>query len=228
LKRIDFHAHILPELDHGSKSLEISLQQLDWAKRVQVDTIVSTSHFYGWRRDLDDFLEERQKALEIILPEAEQRGLTIIPAAEVTIFRNIADKVDLNALRIGDTSYLLLEMPQETWGNWVYTEIEKIISKAGLQPIIAHLDRYPDRDVESLLEWNLIYQVNADAFKGFWAGRKYVNWVKNNFVQVIGSDVHGGDGQDYLNFEAALKKLGPQYEQSLMKNARRILADKRI
>ena len=55
MKRIDFHAHILPELDHGSKSLEISLQQLDWAKRVQVDTIVSTSHFYGWRRDLDDF-----------------------------------------------------------------------------------------------------------------------------------------------------------------------------
>lgn len=228
MKRIDFHAHILPALDHGTKNLEVSHKQLEWAKRAQVGTIVATSHFYGWRKKLEDFLPEREAALNLIKPQAEAKGIKIVPAAEVTLYRDLSELPGLEELRIEGTSYMLLEMPSETWGNWVYTEIEKIISKRNLQPIIAHLDRYPAKDAENLLQWNLTYQINAEALQSFWGARKYIKWFNENLVHVLGSDVHGDDGKDYLNFENALKRLGSQEERKLMSNAQSILADQRI
>ena len=42
----DFHAHILPGMDHGSTSTETTRNQLSAAKELGISTIVATSHFY--------------------------------------------------------------------------------------------------------------------------------------------------------------------------------------
>lgn len=44
---MDFHAHILPGADHGSRDLDHSLRQLRAAKAVGVDTIVATPLLSG-------------------------------------------------------------------------------------------------------------------------------------------------------------------------------------
>jgi protein-tyrosine phosphatase len=43
---IDFHAHILPGLDHGCKDLTTAVTQLKMAKKAGIDVVVATSHFY--------------------------------------------------------------------------------------------------------------------------------------------------------------------------------------
>ena len=43
---VDFHSHILPGVDHGSASLEMSVEMLKTAKKAGVATIVATPHFY--------------------------------------------------------------------------------------------------------------------------------------------------------------------------------------
>jgi len=227
LKRIDFHAHVLPGADHGSKDLQVSLKQLQGAKNVGVDTIVATPHYYGWKQDLSEFRNSRKETWELLQPEAEALGIQVIPAAEVTLYQEFPELPSLTELTIPNTSYLLLEMPMESWGNWVYTAIEKIISVHKILPIIVHVDRYPEKEVEKLLDWNLVYQINAEAFQSIWKRRKFVQWVQQERVQLIGSDVHGDDGKDYVAFDKALKLIGKS-EDLLMRNARRIIEGKEI
>ena len=42
---IDFHSHILPEIDDGSKSYEESVEMLEEARRAGFDAVISTSHY---------------------------------------------------------------------------------------------------------------------------------------------------------------------------------------
>ena len=42
---IDFHNHILPNVDDGSKSLEMSLNMLREAERQGITDVINTVHF---------------------------------------------------------------------------------------------------------------------------------------------------------------------------------------
>ena len=55
---VDFHAHILPEADHGSSSLEMSLWQLASAKRYGVTRIIATPHFYPHVHTVESLLKD--------------------------------------------------------------------------------------------------------------------------------------------------------------------------
>ncbi len=47
---IDFHTHILPGIDDGSRNVEMSLRMLAAQREQQVDEIVATPHFYAPER----------------------------------------------------------------------------------------------------------------------------------------------------------------------------------
>ena len=61
---IDFHSHILPEMDDGAEDLETSLEMLRESRRQGVDIICSTSHFYADEEDPESFLTRRSDAYE--------------------------------------------------------------------------------------------------------------------------------------------------------------------
>ena len=44
-KRIDIHTHILPGVDDGSKSINESLEIIDYLKSVGITDIILTSHY---------------------------------------------------------------------------------------------------------------------------------------------------------------------------------------
>ena len=64
LRMIDFHAHILPGIDDGSRDTEMSQAMLEAEMSQGVNTVVLTPHFYAHRRSIGHFLEKRQHALE--------------------------------------------------------------------------------------------------------------------------------------------------------------------
>lgn len=43
---IDLHTHILPEIDDGSRSVEMSLKLLQMEQKQKAGTVVFTPHFY--------------------------------------------------------------------------------------------------------------------------------------------------------------------------------------
>ena len=59
---VDFHNHILPDVDDGSKSLKMSIDMLEEASKQGITDIVNTTHFqhpkmYNKSTDYDYLLE---------------------------------------------------------------------------------------------------------------------------------------------------------------------------
>ena len=64
---IDFHSHILPGVDHGSKSLDQTKKQLEIIGNNGVNVIVATSHFYPHVHSVSGFINAVDAALEKVL-----------------------------------------------------------------------------------------------------------------------------------------------------------------
>ena len=216
----DFHSHILPGVDHGTSSIETSLKQLQLAKEFGITTIVATSHFYPFHSDVESFLEKRNEAYELLCSQKPD-GIEIIKGAEVMLTMDL-DKIEgVEKLCIGDTNYMLVEMPDMIHSTWIYDVLMRLCDR-GITPIIAHIDRYPESVQENLLEMDFPIQVNAYAFKRFFKARRMLYLVQNDLVHLLGSDLHGATAKTYKDFVYAKNKLGVCFEK-MQDNAKKIL-----
>ena len=57
---IDFHTHILPKMDDGSKSTEESIAMLKMQAEQGIRWVVATPHFYAEPESPQDFLQRRK------------------------------------------------------------------------------------------------------------------------------------------------------------------------
>ena len=86
---IELHAHILPQMDDGSESVEMSLAMLQALAEMGVGTVCATSHYYARENSITMYLARRAAALNA-LHSAIPAGSSlphILPAAEAAYFR---------------------------------------------------------------------------------------------------------------------------------------------
>ena len=194
---IDFHSHILPQMDDGSSSVEESIAMLQMEAAQGITKVIATPHFYPHRDTPETFLTRRQASLER-LQEAmgAYEGLPeIICGAEVYFFSGISDSEAIPQLTIGEKQYILIEMPQPVWSASMYAELEEIWNKWRITPIIAHVDRYlsPFRTYgipERLEQLPVLVQANAGFFlRGSSRGRA-LRMLERDQIQLLGSDCH--------------------------------------
>ena len=219
---VDFHCHLLPKADHGSDSLETSAAQLKNLAAVGVTTIVATPHFYPEQDTVPEFLARRKAAYEELM--SLHPAQEIVPAAEVAMNLDLPAMPELEKLCIGETNYILLEMPRERWTRWVFEGVYTV-RRRGLQPILAHIDRYDISDVNEMLRQGVVAQVNGTAFDTAAGKRRYRQLFAEDAAQLLGSDTHGQSTEPEA-FRDAIRYLGPLGENA-MQNARAILAGKR-
>lgn len=193
---IDFHSHILPGVDDGSKSIEMTTQMLSLAAAQGVTTMVATPHFYASKMEVDRFLSKRQAAYESIKDVANGMGIEIRLGAEVAFFRSLFESNNLDDFLIQgcNEKLLLLEMPFAQWGKRELQTIEGIIDR-GVTPILAHIDRFfsyqkNKQTLDEILEMDVICQYNADSVFGFWSKGKILKRIDKDDRVIIGSDCH--------------------------------------
>ena len=58
----DFHSHVIPRVDDGSRSSAMSIDMLKAMKAQGVDTVCCTSHYYASQYSPRHFLEMRDSA----------------------------------------------------------------------------------------------------------------------------------------------------------------------
>ncbi|MEF2562838.1 MAG: CpsB/CapC family capsule biosynthesis tyrosine phosphatase, partial [Negativibacillus sp.] len=92
---IDFHAHILPKMDDGSKSAEESIAMLKIQAEQGIRCVVATPHFYAEHETPQDFLHRREHSYQSLQQEIERQGLQeqlpqIRLGAEVRYFEGIS------------------------------------------------------------------------------------------------------------------------------------------
>lgn len=191
---IDYHCHILPRIDDGSKSVEMSLKMIQTMHEQGVRKIIATPHFYAHReKSVASYLEKRQNAYSQLV-QADAQNSDILLGAEITIEHDISKLVDIDKLRMADSNFILLELPYASFSHWLLEEIANISYEYHLTPILAHIHRYLDyyskSEMAEVLKTKAIFQINNEAFGNF-KERKFVkNLIKEGYPYIFGSDAH--------------------------------------
>lgn len=233
---IDFHSHILPGIDDGAQDTKTSLKMLKICFDTGIDTIVATPHCHPVSQDkIYRFLERREKAAEQLrsaIFASGEKYPEIVIASEVRIYNGMSKLDGLDKLTIGDTKYILLEMPYEKWKYDTFDEIYNI-TQLGFKPIMAHLDRFLDQErlFGELYALDLLYQINSCAFLDKNTRKMMVRLFEKNAVHILGSDTHNLSDRKpdaAAAYEIVRNKFGREFAEFIEKNGRNILKNQAV
>lgn len=206
----DYHCHVLPGMDDGAQTTEVSLQMIEMLRRQGVERIVATPHFYAHRESsVDSFLAKRKNSAETVFcqnPSVSQIRL----GAEVAIEQGISEVPGIEKLAIEGTSCILLEFPYTKYAEWMCEEVYNISFEFGLTPIIAHIHRYDGffskTAMENILQMHAVFQINNEVFSD-WRARRFVkHLIKSELPLIFGSDSHDLTSRK-PNFDLLLKSV---------------------
>ena len=195
----DFHSHILPGIDDGSRDLHISMQMLEQIRAQKIDIMVATPHFYASRDRIDEFLNRREAARDAFFDEIRREGRSDTPrirmGSEVAFFDGMSRAERLPELAIEGTNLLLLEMPFAPWTQRNIEEVSYLIRERDLRILIAHLERFMWMQgnrpyMQALLELPVYVQLNAEALLQWRHRRTYLRMLEDGTAHVLGSDCH--------------------------------------
>jgi len=220
---IDLHAHILPGIDDGPRSMEDALEMARLAAADGITIIVATPHLF--RRKSVDFQmlntpEDIRQAVASFNDKLAEEGidLTVLPGCEAPLFPEIIKFIDdQRILTINDGHrYLCLEMPDTVIPPATEDIIFQLNSR-GITPIITHPERnmvfyqMPDK-LRRLVSLGCLAQITAHSLiRGFgWGVARFTKkLVREGLVSIMATDAHSVSGRPPLMGPALhkLKKL---------------------
>lgn len=223
----DWHSHILPKMDDGSKSLEESINLLKALKEQGVDRVVATPHFYANAETVDNFIKRRQTAFDIISGQLNDEMPAVLLGAEVSYYSGISRMDDLRRLKIEESHLLLLEMPFSRWTEYTLRELLELSASGQFTIVLAHIERYlhlQDAAIwQRLYDNGILMQSNASFFIDFFKKKKAINLLKSGKIHFIGSDCHNMTSRppelqkayDYIS-----QKLGKEFLTYINENGK--------
>ncbi len=237
---IDFHTHILPNIDDGSRSIEETFNLIKEAKNVGFEAIISTSHY------IEEYYEtnapEREVWINAIYENLQAKNIDInlYLGNEIYLSENIIKLLEEGkASTINDTSYVLFEMPLNAEPMNLYDVIYEMMQYK-LVPILAHPERYSFVQKEpeliyDLIEKGVLMQANFGSILGIYGEKAQIivrKFFESNMIHFLGTDVHR-QNSIYPKVPEALveitKIIGDEKVKELTKiNPRLVLHNKKI
>ena len=195
---IDFHTHILPNVDDGAKSILDSIKMIERELECGVNEVYLTPHH---------IINKYQKSKEEIISsfntlneEIKSRNLDIKLHLGMEIYyseyENVLEKLKKGELlTLGDTNYVLLEFSY-TYKPRDFEEIIYNFKVNGYKVIIAHIERYTWmtlNDIKFLKSEGAIISINADSILNLHSRKEFKitkKLLKLDLVDIIASDTH--------------------------------------
>lgn len=230
---IETHCHILPEIDDGASSLEMSLEMVERLKCQGAQKIIATPHYYSDSISLADFVKKRNAAYERLCRALPPDSPQIIPAAEVYISKYLFGNDDLSEICAGSTKYAFIEHPfSEEFSDRALERLSSLIIDYGITPVLVHIERYrslmDDTDtLDELIDLGCLTQVNISSFADAHRSirKKLFKYLESGRISFIGSDCHNTSTRppDYQGgAKEIVKRLGEEKLIELTENANRI------
>ena len=208
----DVHCHLLPGIDDGCKTAEESLDLMEESYWQGITHIAATSHYYP-KESVDCFLIRRMQAAkrlaDALLASQWEDHPSVVLGAEVAYHNGLIYEPKLDQLCIGDSNYLLLELPFAKWDAAVLRDVQMLRSTRGIIPIIAHLERFfafeDKKTIRKLLDMDVMIQMNAEYILNPKTQKQAKKLLQRGVVDLLGSDSH--------NMDTRRPNLGLAYEQ---------------
>ncbi|MCQ2427184.1 MAG: hypothetical protein MJ137_02115 [Clostridia bacterium] len=214
---IDIHSHIIPGIDDGSQSPEMSLRMLSLACADGVSGIVATSHSGRDPLSAGMICDGILRGVSRLRRSAREKGLKIDIYPGMELFANdfLEDiLIDGTFITINGSRFLLTEFDFFESREFIDRSLITILD-SGLCPVIAHPERYAVSTPAALERWldlGCVIQINAGSVTGMFgesAKEKSVLFLREGLVHVAASDAHSDKIRNTAIKEpaAAIKEL---------------------
>ncbi|MBC8311781.1 MAG: hypothetical protein H8E72_05705 [Candidatus Marinimicrobia bacterium] len=238
---IDFHNHILPNVDDGSKSLEMSLNMLREAERQGITDVVNTVHYQHPKMDGKDItfatVNREIKKLQRALDE-ENIHIKIHIGSEVFFLPNLVELKKNSLCTLGNGKYMLIEFEPKNLPE-INRQILFDLKMSGVVPIIAHPERYEkvQNDINILSEWiqtGCLIQIDGGSLNGSFgisSQKAVIKIVENRMCHLIGSDAHNDNKRNFClksALDQVTKRTNLEFSKELIQNAYKVLEGKKI
>lgn len=197
---IDFHTHILPDMDDGAGNLEISYSMLKKMADEGVDVLFATPHCLLSREEEKSFIKRRRASFESLKSYLAEKDCDfnmpdIRLGAEIRVTREMKPFENVDELALEGTDLLLFELPFGEYSAAYGENIYNFSLKAKKIPVLAHIERYisiySESDYNDLFSIpNAICQITTDFISDKKAAKFTAMLIRDEFPLVFGSDCH--------------------------------------
>ena len=204
---IDFHNHLIPQIDDGSKSIEMSIDMLLEAQKQGITDVVSTIHYQHPKMDGKNteysFVNDKRLQLQQIL-DKKKINIKIHLGAEVFYLPNLTKILDNPIVTIGDGKFMLIEFQTKMFPPSYLLELYKV-QEMGITPVIAHPERYLGVQENPKLcgEWinrGFVLQLDCGSILGHFKTKckeTAIKLIQEGYIQLIGSDAHNNKKRNF-------------------------------
>lgn len=224
---IDIHSHLLPGVDDGSPSIDVSVPVLQRFAAEGVTVLVCTPHLNASRASTAPYA----RYLEIL---AELRAAApAVPELqlgwEIMLDTPGADLSSMD-LTLGGSRALLVEFTRGGPPPGATGELRRI-ARSGRTPILAHPERYQGCTIELVREWRklgVVIQTDVSVLLGRGAPAEMAKtMLAEGLIDILASDNHG-DSRSLAAAIGWLEERGANDEQVELltrHNAQLVLGD---
>jgi protein-tyrosine phosphatase len=193
---VDFHNHLLPGIDDGSKSIEQSLEMLNIYNELGIEKVIASPHIF---KDLyPNTPKTIKKSYDSLMHSLiDQKTKVLGYGAEYMVDEFFLIELDKkNELLTCFKNHVLIEIPFFGQLKLLEEALFKLQNR-GYVPILAHPERYTaiesSKKIRELKSRGAIMQLNALSLIGFYG--KEVKEKSNNFLSsqlydLICTDAH--------------------------------------
>ncbi len=192
---VDIHSHILPEVDDGPKSWDVSVAMCRAAAADGITHMVATPHANDRYHYDRDYLKGLVAHLQQLVGDSPK---LLLGCDFHLSYDNLQDAF-ANPTRyvIEGTRYLLVEFSNYAVPDQTSDSFFKL-GDCGITPVITHPERNPilRESPQRVLEWaeqGCVVQVTGSALTGFWGERtrRAAEWlIEHQAVHVLATDAH--------------------------------------
>ncbi len=223
---IDIHSHLLPGVDDGSPSIEVSAPVLRRFAEGGVEVLVCTPHLMASDAARAPYNQYRQLLGD--LRAAVPAGPELKLGWEIMLDMPGSD-LRHPQLGLGGSKAVLVEFPRMSIPPHASDELFRLRT-SGIIPVLAHPERYHGCTVEQVEEWRrvgAVIQMDGAALLGSHRTAALAReMLARGYADVIASDNHG-DSRSLMAVRDWLLEHGTEEQARLLTrdNARRLLAN---
>lgn len=238
---VDFHNHILHNVDDGSKNIDQSLNMIKTASDQGITKIIQTVHYQHPKMENKNtehsFLLNRMNELQEKIYDCNI-NIELFLGAEVYYLPNLVSLIDIPFVTLGDGKFMLIEFSTNIYPQGYENQFYELQIN-GITPIVAHPERYRfiQNDIKIIEDWldrGYLIQVDAGSLLGCFGDltkKTSEKLIDNSFVHFIGSDAHNDKRRNFClknAYDIVSDRISKKYVNYLIGNSLKILQSKDI
>jgi protein-tyrosine phosphatase len=221
---VDIHCHILPGLDDGAESVEVSRAMAEMAIADGITHVIGTPHASQNHAFVPDLVRQRRDEIQVMF----EGRLTLATGCDFHLsFENLQDiRHDATRFTLNQKSYLLVEFAEYSIPPSFDQALHQL-QLAGLRPVITHPERNPliRAQPERLFHWlrqGCYAQVTAQSLLGRFgkaAQEAAERWLDGRAIHFLASDAHNTTSRPPKlkeTFDLVAKRRGEDVARALL------------